>query len=154
MSEYTKDDIRVPGFKDAVKIRPEMYFGPRGINPFDICTGIADQALRLSATSVEINVRGDWYFVSADHDWLQDQELLNQSQKERFTKLGSLAEYGVGAVRSEVFSKYFSDSTFTSSTKQTILITGPDLMLPEYLAIIDTLREWDRIVGFKFNINA
>ena len=148
------DSISCIGAKQQIKKHPEMYFGPRGINAVDICTGIADQSLRMGATSVEITIRSGWYFVKADHDWLQDQELMNQSQKERFTKLNSLAEDGAGSLRPEVFSKFFSNYTFTSSKKQTILITGTDLKLPEYLAIIDTLGDWARIVGFEFNKNA
>ena len=148
------DSIRCVGAKQQIKNQPEMYFGLRGINAVDICTGIADQSLRMGATKVEIAIRSDWYFVGADHDWLQDQELLNQSQNERFTKLNSLAEDGAGSVRPEIFSKYFSNSTFTSSKKHTILITGTDFKLPEYLAIIDTLGDWARIVGFEFNKDA
>ena len=148
------DSIRCVGAKQQIINHQEMYFGPRGINAVDICSGIAEQSLRFGATSVEITIRGDWYFVKADHDWLQDQELLSQSQNERFTKLNSLVEDGAGSVRPEIFSKYFSNSTFTSSKKQNILITGTDLRLPEYLAIIDTLGDWSRIVGFEFNKDA
>ncbi len=152
---YTEKDIKFVKAKEAIKKRPEMYFGSRGINVESICSYVVEGALVLGAQKTQISLNSGWHFICADIDWMSiETELPEVNEHSLFERILGFPEIGVNSFRWEALTQYFSDATFTTSHNKTRCILGSESDKTEYLSCVNSIGQWGRIIGFKFNKNA
>jgi len=152
---YSSKDIKVIKAKDAIKKRPEMYFGSRGINAESICCYVAEGALILGAKETKIVQKDGWWFICADYDWMKKETAIPEvNENTLFESIYGFPEMGQNCFRWEALTKYFSDATLTTTNSETKLLSGSSTDRNEYESILGSIGNWGRVIGFRFNKNA
>ena len=153
--QYSQNDVKPIIAKDAIKKRPDMYFGARGINAEDICTEVLRGALVLGATDVSVTIRNEWWFICGDSDWLNAKVAMSEiNETSIFRSIYAFPELAANSFRWEALTNYFSDATYTTSAMGTVTVLDDENLRLEYDEHIRDIGSWARIIGFKFNKDA
>ena len=144
---YSEKDLKPLDVKNHVITRQDMYFGSKGASAEKICSSIAEGALILGCTHIEIAKLKDWWIVAGDKDWLKLNNHSKTYESNVFECLCPFPEYGINAIRSEYFSSVFSSSLVTWDGEKAAVIKGGFI---DFLSVIVDYKKYKRIIGFKF----
>ncbi len=154
MKIYTADDITVLKWDDAVKRNPKIYFGEEVITPQSIIEIFEYVAPILGAKHHHsLNIDGWWYFC-ADLDWIFQSTYPIGSIEKLFSQPLPFPEAKTAnTFRLEALSLIYCTDLYTYSnpSKDIVVLKGT---LPQAFQVeqhIETLQEWPRVIGFKFD---
>ncbi len=127
-----------------------MYFGPEGASPEWICTAIEEGAMILGANNTEFDEVGEWWYISADIDWLAVPSKVKTDENSIFKTIWGFPESGQNNYRSEAMARIFSSSCVTLLKQNLKIVSGesPDRESTDLLKSIN--KKWVRTIAFKF----
>lgn len=154
MKIYTADDIKVLKWDDAVKRNPRIYFGEEVITHQSIIEIFEYVAPILGAKHHHsLNIDGWWYFC-ADVDWIFQSTYPIGSIEKLFSEPLPFPEAKTAnTFRYEALSLIYCTDfyTYSNPSKDMVVLKGTPPNLPQLEQHIETLKEWPRVIGFKFD---
>src|SRR2546423_2717418 len=97
---------------DHIRGNREMYLPGGRCEPAYLATRVADDALTLGASRVELLHHQDWWIIAANADWMALPKSCGV--RELFDRVVPFPESGVNSMRSEVLLSAFADEVLTS----------------------------------------
>jgi hypothetical protein len=124
---------------------PEHYLPGGEVRAYWLAERVGADALLLGATRVQTSHAGDWWFVSADKDWLIGGPV---SPAELFSNVVPFPEAGENSMRSEVLLGAFSDALAIATPGTFDILHGE----PEQVRAVQSRMAdgpWARVVAFR-----
>lgn len=116
---YNETSISTVDPVALVRQQESRFFIAGRFDPAEMAAQVAAEALRCGASCVRIDRREQWWIVSADRDWLGEQDAL-----QAFRRLVSYPEGGENSMRPEVLLTVFADDVVTVAHGETVAIKG------------------------------
>jgi hypothetical protein len=156
MKIYTADDIKVvtkEEWYNSVRRNPIMYFGEEVITPQSIIAIFEYVAPILGAKRHHSQNIDDWWYFCADVDWIFKSTYPIASIEKLFSEILPFPETkSANTFRFEALSLIYCTDLYTYSnpSKDIIVLKGTPPNAPQLEQHIDTLQQWPRVIGFKF----
>lgn len=116
--KYTPDDITPLDTWEYLARSEGQFFRSGAFDPVELAGMIATEALIRGAGNVHIVSEEGWLTVTADHDWLGDQE------QDAFRALTPFPESGANGVLAEILATAFSQGVATATAARVTLVRG------------------------------
>lgn len=107
---------------DHIRSNREMYLPGGRCDPAYLATRVADDALTLGASRVELLRHRDWWVIAANSDWMARGPSCDV--RELFGRVVPFPESGVNSMRAEVLLSAFADDVVTSGKDDGEVIKG------------------------------
>jgi hypothetical protein len=143
-------EVQLLPTEEFLRKHQEMYFGSGGANPRTIASAIAEGALLLGATAIQIQEKNGWWYVCANMDWLEISTAKGMTSETIFNKTWAFPERCANCVRAEIMARVFSAATFTVKANTVFRVSGELPPNPEIIQQISFLGNWERVLAFKF----
>ena len=138
--------------EETIRERPELFFGPLGPSAERIASDIASDALIMGSSSVHCWKNGDWWFISADIDWLNQPNQTGVNSENAFETIWGMPEAGDNFFWHSVFARVYGSATATSTNGIAVLIKGEQDSLEEFRSLTAHSLPQERIIGFRFQL--
>jgi hypothetical protein len=131
---------------EHIRRHPDLYLPGGRLDPSDLATRIAYDALTLGATRAMTAHQNHWWAVAADVDWL-DSAPVNRTQL--FQRIVPFPRAGENSMRSEALIGALADHIVVWGPTGADLIKGNDADLDSVRGMLKD-PVWVRVVAFRF----
>lgn len=120
-----------------------MYLAGGTVDPTDLASRLAGDALTLGATRTLVIHQQTWFAVAADLDWLAGATI-----EEPFRRVLPLTKAGINSFRSEILLTAFADDVVTWDGGPMVPIKGTPTGLSPIRSSLSN-SGWHRVVAFR-----
>ena len=142
MIKINRDQLLVVDNYGYVKSHPEIFLPNGKADPIKLAGEVAETALILGASKVQIKRVNAWLMISSDRDWMQDDE------QDAFNTLLPFPEAGDNSCRPEFIIAAFGKGLIFKSQKKQPRILKSDDEVKSILTVIAS-TDWDATFAFK-----
>lgn len=121
-----------------------MYLPGGQVDPADMASRLAGDALTLGATRTLVIHQQTWFAVAADADWLD-------GSLDVFRRVAPFVKAGVNSFRSEILLSAFADDVVTWDGGPMAVIKGDSTGLSPIRSSLSG-SGWQRVVAFRLNL--
>jgi hypothetical protein len=133
---------------EHVRDKPSLYLSPgRTTTPRDIALELANDAIYLEATQVEIRRFEDWYLVASPTDWVTLES--RRTSSDVFFRPQLFHKYRQNATRATILPVAFAQDVVTYAESSPTIIAGCDAIPDELTRFVESNLPAMRVVAFR-----
>jgi hypothetical protein len=137
-----------------IRSSPERFLRQTPATGHELATALAGDALLLTGAPTTLTrVRGDWWVVGCEADWLARPE-TEANPVSAFSRILPFPEAGPNSMRAEVLIGAFATTAVTVGAGERLVVAGNVDDSDPIWMILEDHSEWGRSVAFKIEGSA